>query len=206
MVWVTAPIRSYVDRLPKGVMFCTRDVLNHGKRNSVDKVLSRMVIAGDIVRLAPGLFVRIGSKLPSLREIVEARASALGRKLSETGAKVAQAAGLLVKTSSPESSFDVDTWTSSFRVFRAIDSNAARIQLRTRAARKRALADDVVGRAIKALWQMEDQCDLDMLRNVYHMLNRDQGLEFRRSRRLMPGWLSNLVYKQWGQHIERVVR
>lgn len=64
-------IRNYVATLPSGKMFSTFDLLHLGSRASVDQSVNRMVQKREIMRLAPGQFMKleIGLRIPSRFEI-----------------------------------------------------------------------------------------------------------------------------------------
>ncbi|MCC7528142.1 MAG: hypothetical protein IT342_06455 [Candidatus Melainabacteria bacterium] len=75
-------IGKFVTELPRRRIFVTRELLTFGLRSTVDCVTSAMVGKGILIRLANGVFVRNdpGMKMPSLEEIVEAKARAFAKK------------------------------------------------------------------------------------------------------------------------------
>lgn len=78
-----SPVRRHVHRIPKDVIFTTRELLNYAKRNTVDKTLSEFVKVGYLIRLARGVFIKQGSKIPSIYKIASAKARAFGKEIAE---------------------------------------------------------------------------------------------------------------------------
>lgn len=83
--------RKYVNELPTGQCFATRELLTYGHRDAVDKCTQAMVGSGFVLRMARGVFVRndLGLKLPTIEEIAETKARAFSKHMLPS--KVAQA-------------------------------------------------------------------------------------------------------------------
>ncbi len=88
--------RKYVNELPKGQIFVTRELLTYGHRDAVDKCTQAMVGASMIRRLARGVFVRndIGLELPKIEAIAEAKARAFSKLIIPSVCNQAAALGL----------------------------------------------------------------------------------------------------------------
>ena len=93
-------IRSGVEAMPEGRPFATGSFLGFGNRAAVDKSLQRLVGAGEIMRVARGVYVRprvsphVGKVKPQPQEVAQAVAEAMGAAIAPHGATWALALGL----------------------------------------------------------------------------------------------------------------
>jgi hypothetical protein len=74
-------IRGHIARLDFDKILLTGDLLEYGSRASVDVALSRLVGAKVLLRVANGVFVRAGSKIPTAEEIAKAKAERFGKTM-----------------------------------------------------------------------------------------------------------------------------
>ena len=92
----TTFILSFINRLPSGQIFTTRDLLHTAWRAAVDKALSRLVAKEYIIRLSRGVFIRNDYKviMPSIEKIAHVKAESFGKHILSHGADAAQQLGL----------------------------------------------------------------------------------------------------------------
>ncbi len=181
-------VRMHIRKLADQAMFVTRDCLVYGTRNAVDLVLSRMVKARIIIRLARGVFMKMSSisklKLPSVLEVAQAKAKAFGKRIFEHGADLAKKLGL-VEEANREPSFITDGPTSSFLY------GETRIHFKGAAPRKVNLIVKDQGPLINALWYAGRlRTDGTRLMNATRHLGRTERHQLRESMPVMPTWLS----------------
>jgi hypothetical protein len=189
-MWTTSHIRKFIFKLPKGVIFSTRQLLNFGKRSAVDQCLCRLVKRGDIRRLAWGLFMRNDAAvpMPSMRNIAMEKAKAFGRQIILDGSEAARLLGLVV-SGNQKVVYATNARSSSFRV------NNIRIYFKGVSARKMLLGDTAVGLAIRALWQLgKNACQAKDIESATIKFNRLDRQQLRQSRYLMPFWMSDLLW------------
>jgi hypothetical protein len=167
---VTLSVRVFIKDLPKNTMFGTRQLLHLGKRKTIDNITYILVKTGQIIRLAWGVFIRKGSKLPSRRQIIQFKNSLFGRKTATHGSTAARDFGLPIahndslrrskknRFARQKKQFDgqpfcVSGGSTSFRIFKHDDSECK--QLIGTCERKLYLGEQQEGYAVRALWQMK---------------------------------------------------
>jgi hypothetical protein len=181
-------IRRHILRLPNGMIFSTREMLNYGKRSAVDQCLYRLVKTGRIVRLAWGLFIKEnpGTALPSTLIVATEKAKAFGRRILSDAADAAKLLGLTTFGNS-RLTYAIQGYSSSFKYGKTT------IHFKGICARKMALGDDLVGLAIKALWQFgKERCDQHAIAKATAQFNRPERMQFHQSCHLMPAWMTNI--------------
>jgi hypothetical protein len=83
---IVGTIREIINQLSVHKIFCSKDLLGLATREQIDNILSRLVKSHIIVRLSRGVFCRNNfddSSLPTIEEIVEAKARVFQRRLGE---------------------------------------------------------------------------------------------------------------------------
>lgn len=184
---VRAGVRRHIQSLPENTLFTTRELLNYGKRSSVDSVLSKMVKEELIVRVARGMFMRFNERLahPSILEIARKKAESFYRSLCAHGSDLA-AKFKLIESGNPEITFHINGRTSSFQVH----TLEIRVHLRGTSCRRVRNPDTPVGDAIRAIWErgkkaFEPQHIMIVTREFFR---QDRAL-LRQSADLMPSWM-----------------
>ncbi|CAN5211847.1 hypothetical protein BH11CYA1_BH11CYA1_35470 [soil metagenome] len=182
-------IIAFIERLPPGSWFATRQLLELGSREAVDQSLYRLVKCGFLLRIAWGVFT-LNDEIEKAFEppaIAAFKAKNFKKKIAEHGLEIARKLGL-VNYSSEHPTFCVHGVSSSFQ------SIEQKICLRNFSARKIALGDSAVGQAIRALWFLgKDRCDSPAVLSAMTMLNDCEVAEFTSSAHQMPGWLTKIV-------------
>ncbi|MBU6453694.1 MAG: hypothetical protein KGS72_18080 [Cyanobacteria bacterium REEB67] len=143
-------IRDFISKIPVGEIIRTRDVLHLGPRNTVDKTLSRMKQANDLIRVAWGMYMRVGSDIPRGGEVAVAKAKAFARSLANHGKKLAHSFGLTGDETGLGRFYSIDGG-SSFFTDRA--NNTSTTFLST-CSRKRYMDETKEGRDLLALWAL----------------------------------------------------
>lgn len=192
--------RKYVNELPRGQEFVTRELLAYGNRGSIDKCTQAMVGSAMIRRLARGVFVRndVGLPDPPIEKIAEAKARAFGKHIIPSG--LAQAAGLGLekpiklrkkgkkmvapKPPFPGTTFAVLGTTSQFWTIHGD------VRLQHIAARKYFVSQQKVGELLAGIWHASEDAYTDF-QAVLRKANF-QTEEHRRFRELanwVPEWI-----------------
>lgn len=184
----TSYIRRHITRLPRNHIFKTREFLSYGSRTAVDQVLFRMVRSGLIIRLARGVFVREGSKIPELFEIARAKAGAFGKQILRHCNDVAFDLGLTA-AGNAEPTFATSGSSSSFL------AGATRVHLRHIGPRKVHLGESQAGKALRSLWHLgRGLCkNFHIVSTQAKFLLRSDRDEFRQSIAWMPTWMTRLI-------------
>jgi hypothetical protein len=194
-MFVATAIRAHIWRLPEGVMFARRDLLQYGSTGAVDQTLKRLIDKKLIARLTCGTYIRPipGAPLPSFTEIAQARITSLGRTGVRSAEAEARAHGL---TNDCEQvlTYEVNASSSQFNIHPFPGRPGCVVKLKSRVARKMRLDHSPAGKAIKALWHMGLECTPTTLDLATRNFLRSDRAEFRKSHRWMPGWLSDFVH------------
>jgi Family of unknown function (DUF6088) len=190
-MWTSANIRKFINVLPKGVIFSTRQLLNYGTRAAVDQCLCRLVKNGDIRRLAWGLFMRDDPSVPrpSTQAVATEKAKAFGKQILADGADAARFVGSVTR-GNQRTTYAISGRSSSFKY------KDVRIYFKGISARKMSLGDSPLGLAIRGLWQLgKDNCRFKNITLAVGSLNGPARQQFMQSRHVMPAWMTNLLTK-----------
>jgi hypothetical protein len=182
-------MRRFITGLKPNQMFFTRDCLDFGQRDTIDKILSRWVIDKTLVRLARGCFMvnKRDAVIPTIDQIAEGKANAFKRRIFVHGV-TALKEFFTVEKSSTENVYAIDGATSSF------GSIHGRIYFKAYAPRKLSLGDTPVGLAIRALWHHRHWAFAWRLWNILRLrLHRTEREQLRNSCAIMPAWLVDIV-------------
>lgn len=95
-------ILAHIYSLPDGTPFSTRDLLNYGLRNTIDRTMHFLVKAGEIMRLARGVFMKPAEEVPSAEEIAATKARAFGKEIYIPGRDAARKMKLRERTNTAE--------------------------------------------------------------------------------------------------------
>ena len=192
--------RKYVNELPKGQIFVTRELLAYGDRGSVDKCTQAMVGSGMIRRLARGVFDRhdIGLKEPPIEKIAEAKARAFGKHIIPSC--VAQAAAVdlerpiklrkkgkkmvRMKPPYPGVTFTVLGTTSEFWTIHGY------VKLQHIAARKYFVTQHKVGEVLAGVWHAGKDASIDFL-SILRKANfkSEENRRFKELANWVPEWI-----------------
>lgn len=202
--WATAAIRRFLATLVEGAIFATRDLLSLGSRSTIDSALSRMVVSGRIVRLASGLFLKVKTDdpdwRPSTEKIVQAKLLSF-RRIGVAAADAQSVAEGETSAAAPEKCetvvYEITGNNSRFRLF-----NGIIVQVKSIANRKLDLAQCVVGKKLKKLWQSVGTICADSARAFARGLGREERTDVKVLLPLLPKKLSDLLGSPWNHSPE----
>ncbi len=177
-----------IKSLAKDALFATRDCLNFGIRNTVDKALSRLVKIGYIMRIARGVFARSDSQQAAfdVRQIAAFKAGVYNKIIATHGADLAYRFGL-AEPSNAESTFYVSGSSSSF------DSILKRVHFKRASAKRIATGETTVGTFIRALWHLRLPEPNEVAQKAIASLSENEQIDLVQAAHLMPGWLMTQV-------------
>lgn len=181
-------IIGLIESLANGVLFATKDCLNFGLRNAVDKALSRLVKIGYILRIARGVFARPASPLIvyDVRDIAAFKAAVFNKIIATHGVDLAHRFGF-VEEASKEAVYYVGGCSSSF------DSIVQRVHFKRASAKRIASGEKTVGTLIRALWYLRLSVPTDAVQKALVSLSESEQRDLISSAHLMPGWLTTQI-------------
>lgn len=186
-IYTTNCIRCHINQIGRDKPFSIRQFLVFGTRDAVDQAFHRLVESGYIRRVARGVFVKNGSRTPSVREVACTKAKAFGKKIATHGLQSALDLKLVPEHSKPKANehlFAVSGATSSFRFGDEI------IRFKSTWLRKMELADTKVGLTVRALWQIgKSSATTQMARDAIVLFRRTDRELLCQAAALMPAWM-----------------
>ncbi len=188
-------ICTQINRIQKGVLFSTRQFLSLGSRGAVDQTLYNLVKAKVIMRVARGVFLRAGSRMPSAYEVAKVKAESFGKRIFTHGADTAHFLGFPVKNNQTPT-FASTGRTTSFRFGDVV------IRLIGTCLRKLHGEETLLGKVIRALWHIgKTDCTPDLVTQTYPAWSSVCG-QLEIAAPFLPGWMNNLFY--WGRTETRI--
>lgn len=179
----------------RGWVFTPKHFIDFGTRGSVDMALSRLAHAGDIRRIARGIYDfpmqhdKLGLLSPDPARVAEALAMQSSDKLAPSGAAAANSLGL---------STQVPTKSSYATTGRTRVKRAGGRSLTLKHSRAPVLdnAPDAANAVLQALAHLgKDNVDDDNIRRLAARLDDSSMQRLVRARPDMPGWMSDVVLK-----------
>lgn len=198
-------IRRFINDLPPRRIFVTRELLAYGDRKSIDWLMCWMVREKELVRLARGVFIKHvdGMEMPSLQEIVEAKARAFAKLIIPTMENLAHKYRLIKPAKSDRRKKDIPDY-EGIAQFSVIGCRGnfwtvhGRVRFEPIAPRKFFLQqEEKVGETILALWHATEEGNL-----TYDDFQRRQRFNRLERKRLMelsawaPSWLQYYLYPE----------
>ena len=171
---ISTKIRSSISDMPKGAVFSSTDFLSVGSRASIDQTLYRMVNAGEIVRIARGLY--------AVTDEVDTHTVALAIE-KKTGERVGKA--LLNSPTSPT----IVVPTSG--ISRTVITGGHQVQFRHMSQRKVQLSKTEKGLVLLGLWNRGIK-DLTTIEIKCAVDNWSQS-EIDKYASLIPEWLRSAM-------------
>lgn len=182
-MWTTASIRRHIIRFVDNKPFSIRDFLRYGSRAAVDQAFRRLVVRGEVLRVARGLYIKPNAPQPTVVEVATAKAAAFKRMIVTHGAAAAHALKL-TSNAAGRAVFASNGHSSSFRFGHMV------IYFIGSSARKMRLGDEKLGLAIRALWHLgEKLCDRSTASAAIAWFGRSDRLAMRENVDLMPDWM-----------------
>lgn len=187
-------IRSRIRKFSRGRVFRPADLVSLGPRACVDQVLLELVRAGEIRRLARGVFARprlsplVGEVLPGAWEVAEAIVRSEGGQLEIHGAEAARKLGL----STQMQVRPVFYTTARSRTIRL--ESGGEVELQHVAARRLAYRGTPVGLALNALWYLgREHVTAEVVAKISRKLSSGAFEELCSATGVMPGWMAKVV-------------
>jgi hypothetical protein len=188
-------VRDAVAAMPEGKAFGVKELLPLGTRAAVDEVLYRMAKAGNIIRVARGIYARPKwSKyvkhpvMPEPFEVAELLAKNRGAKIGPTGAEAVHRLGL--STQMPTQAVYATTGRSG-----VVRVGENMIRLRHVAPQKMQYAGTPVGTAITALRYLgKEQVTARVIAVLEQALTGEDFQKLRGATTALPGWAMDKLY------------
>lgn len=192
---VANAIRQHIENIPFGEPFTPTAFLEFGARASVDQTLSRLAKAGQILRIARGVYVRpkesryIGKVLPEPFKIAEAIARTTGATVQVHGAEAARR--LEISTQVPtQPVFCTSGPNRRFRV------GNLEIRLKHTSPRKLALAGQPAGLALAAFWYLGRQgLTESVIESIRKKLPPSEFEALKSAAPSMPAWMIDALHR-----------
>lgn len=191
---VSKSVKERVKRMPKGKPFSSGRLLELGSRAAVDQALSRLAKAGEIKRVARGVYMRpkssrfVAEVMPEVGQVMNIIARDNGEVIQMGGAEAANRFGL--STQVPTKPVYYTNGAP-----REIKVGNLRVQLKnTRSPRKLAYAGEKPGMALSALWYLgKENVSEGTIRHIREKMDEKEFEKF--SNASMPAWMSDAVRK-----------
>lgn len=193
-------IRSQVQRFTPGKAFSTFELSILGPRNAIDQALCRMVQAGEIERLARGVFTLskksayVKSIKPSIYEIVSKVAEKQGHRIQYHGAELARKYGLTSQM--PTQEIFITNGIS-----RTINVGKKKVRLQHVANKKLGLPGSKAGEVMALLWYLgKENVNTEVLFKIKSHLTESDHQELLNHMHTLPHWMiQKLSEAGWSQ-------
>jgi hypothetical protein len=182
-------IRAHIDALSEDEIVTTRDLLEYGYRNTVDKTLSRLVDIKVLVRIARGVFIKPTGQMPPPLKVAIAKAKAFGKELVTHGQELAREFQLTNSDKELQFVYQVKGRTSSFLFL------GQRIYMRGVVAKKMFGGESKIGKVLRALCFLGRRINrTQLLSAISHVDPTERHLLLKASR-WVPSYLSDEIRK-----------
>ncbi len=187
-------VREYLEQLPVGEPISTSSLRRLASTDNIRQILSRLVKAGDLQRVARGVFIKpkslpkVGNALPSATAIANTLAKSTGETITVHGAEAARQ--LRLTTQVPMqlvfyTSGNTRTLKIAHQTVKLMHVNPSRL----------IAANTMAGLAISALNYLgRKNATVETLNQI---AKRMPAAEFEKMLNLveqMPAWMANLIY------------
>ncbi len=197
---VSKSVKERVKRMPKGKPFSSSGFLEIGARASVDQALSRLAKAGEIRRVARGVYMRpkssrfVAEVMPEVGEVMNVIAKDNKEVMQIGGAEAANRLGM--STQMPTKHIYYTNGAP-----REIRVGNLRVQLKnTQSPRKLAHAGQKPGMALSALWYLgKENVNESAIGCIEKSLNKKEFEKFKKAS--MPAWMADAVRRYSGSQI-----
>ena len=184
-------IMAYVDSLPEAAPLCPGALLHLGRRAAIDQALSRLSLAGKLMRICRGVYMRpvetrFGVRGPNIGKALAALSALWGETIVPCGGAAANCLGLT--TQNPVRRVCLTSGPS-----RRLHFGAHTVELRHAPRWQLAVPHRKSGDVIRALaWLGPDEVE-DSLEMVFPTLSAEELNELSAARALMPNWMAEPV-------------
>jgi hypothetical protein len=198
-MWTSAEVKKHIFGIPDGQTFATRELLGYGHRNAIDALISRLIKAEVIKRVARGIFVKplyVNGfvQMPTLAQIVITKAKAFGKDILSQHGKDAAVALQIMDSGNGEPTVVASGSSTSF-VCESSDFGRVRVHLRSANPLSRKFVNTHIGLFIRAMKSLPHGLrELEVFNKAKESFNRTQRKELKDASKWMPGWLSNMYW------------
>jgi hypothetical protein len=198
-------IRQAIEALPEGKPFPSKDLLQLGTRAAVDQVLYRMAKDSEIMRVAPGIYIRPkwnkyvnAPVMPDPYEVAELVAKTRGAKIGPTGADAAHRLGLT--TQMPTQPVYATTGrTGEVKIGKNI------IRFRHVAPRQMQYAGTAVGTAIAAIRYLgKENVTPQVIGKLEQALTQEDFQTLRTATTALPDWAMDKFFEYEASRVRRI--
>jgi hypothetical protein len=206
MATCISKIRRHFSMVGINVEVCSRHLINYGSRGAMDQAVYMLIKRQEIVRVAPGIFVRAGSTIEfDDDEVAAIKTKAFGKRVHPHLVQVPESCRThqaAVETDEIESC-SIESDGRSTQVHR----HGIAIKIKAISGRKVQLSDDPAGLLIKKLWHMgKRNVDADVIKNSICCLTYDLLSKIFERACWMPYWLllhfREAIGSRWQQIVE----
>ncbi len=207
---ISAKVRKYIANLPEEQPFATRELLGFGPRGAIDKLLSRLVEASLLYRVARGIFIKFNADadgrpfLPTLAQIVKTKAQAFAKQIFTHGKDAAHAFQMLVSESgelaepNAAPTFVASGSSTSF-LCESSDFGLARVHFRSSSPLSKKFLDDKSGLFFRAmrniqLSAMSKPPHEENFCRTHMLFNKKERAAAKEASKWMPTWLSRMFW------------
>lgn len=187
-------IREYIQDIEEGVSFTTRSLRHLASADNVRQILTRMVQAGEIKRIARGVYVkpkhspRVGITLPTAREVAKLIADTTGEVIGIHGAEAARQ--LQLTTQVP---VRLVYYTTGYT--REIRIKNQKVLLKHVNPSKLIAPETIEGTVISALLYLGSKQVSEMtVKKIQKQLKPEEFEAVFKAIKFMPAWMANVFY------------
>ena len=206
---MSAVLLRFINDLPPGTIWVTQQVLDLDDRNRIDKCHSRLVDAGEIVRLAQGVYYKPDWRNPRRvtdEEIAAAKGMAFGKAIIPHPHYFAQELGIKPDNNGDRRTdhrwFQVDGPSSQFQTI-----NGTTIHFHGASKRKMRLGASRPGQTLRALWHIGmKNCPREKVEIAIAQLNQRERLALGRMSARIPVWLAGYLATWREEHRRETLR
>jgi hypothetical protein len=186
----TLALRTRISELPLGEPFCTAQLLDIGRRGTIDQALSRMAKRGELVRVARGAYIcpTSNGEVQETDDLVEktirAISAAHGTDIQVCGQEALRRLGL-ASCNASQNLYLSSTTQRTLRICNRL------VHVRKVSPRKVAMRSRPAGLAVTALWDLNKELAFqEKVTDIMKALPLEEQEAIRDSRAIFPGWLN----------------
>jgi len=192
-VSIEIEILNRIKKAGRGVLFFTENFIAYGNNESVKKALQRLTNAGELERVATGIYVRpqidsiIGKVTPGIEEIAKAIAKRDKARIVPTGVYALNRLGLSTQV--------------PLNVVYLTDGAARKIKIGNRTVtfkkatpKNVATVGEISGLAIQALRTIgKDNVTDEEIKKIQQLLKKEKPTRLEQDMRLAPVWIREIM-------------
>jgi len=192
-VSIEIEILNRIKKAGRGVLFFTENFIAYGNNESVKKALQRLTNAGELERVATGIYVRpqidsiIGKVTPGIEEIAKAIAKRDKARIVPTGVYALNRLGL-----STQVPLNVVYLTDG--AARKIKIGNRTVTFKNATPKNVATVGEISGLAIQALRTIgKDNVTDEEIKKIQQLLKKEKPTRLEQDMRLAPVWIREIM-------------